>query len=43
MCLVMTSPEWKKWVAAMYDQFPSDVAAKAIEITAQHQRFQDAK
>jgi hypothetical protein len=37
--LVMTSPEWKQWVAELHKVFPDDVANKAIEITAKHQKF----
>jgi hypothetical protein len=37
--LVMSSPEWKQWVADMHKAFPDDVANKAIEITAKYQHF----
>jgi hypothetical protein len=41
--LVMTSPEWKKWVAEMCEELGDDVGQKAIAITARHQKFVDAR
>jgi hypothetical protein len=38
--LVMSSAAWKQWVAEMYEQFPADVAAKAIATTAKYQHLQ---